>query len=935
MNIVKSLHASLLHSTHTYMGRHYFTVSVLWGFRLDSGEPVLEQDLWTAIGNMIGRNELFDAGRPKLNAEFLVHGSFFSPNGEPVKGGRVAVSLGDIHKELAVFGDRQWVKGLGATITIKGPVPMTTMPVSFANAFGGPEDKRNPAGKGMTPVKTEDGTIHPLPNIEYPDKLIGSPGDRPSPAGFGRVDVMWEPRSSRSGTYDETYIQTRIPGFPDDLDFTFFNDAPRDQWQKGFYEGNEAFTIHNMHPEKPVLKGRLPSIHGRSFVYQMENDEPQFKEIATRLDTVWFFPEDKLGVLIHRGTIQVAEDDSTDIRQVLIAHENMADEQRSTNHYRTELDARLDPETGGLRMMNSTPLIPEGCVCGFQLLGKNPDGPVLEQLGSRNMEAYTAQQLEKADAQLAEQKTQVMDKMVEAGFDADPTLASLDLSRSAPTPEEQAINEMVEAALPGAISDPENIDFARMDPEKLNDIQGYIDKLSRAKQKEADQQLADEITRLKSLDTGTPEVKKAIGEIETVLANRHKPPALPRFDIDEQMVAVREHYDNVQNQMLNLHSLGIREDALAKMQIDLDDIESKVKAALADAADGYRLGAHCMPEASSPHQGREPEIAETLLHTYKQDGQTAGGDYAFVDLSGQNLAGIDLRNAFLEYADLSGADLTGANLENAICAHANLTNTNFSGANLTGANLGATIMTDTRFADADLTEAILSKAVITGAVFHQSRLLERAEMFLETEFTDVDFTGAQMGKSIFVNADLSGCCFEEADLGESHFINPVLDRTSFDGAVLKGVNFIQARGEGVSFQNAEMENARFIGGCTLPGAVFTGAHIAKANLMNCNLRDTDFSTCDLQTAFFNESDLSGATFFKARAREAQFLKADLSGASLDRIDLMNGSLMKARLVNARFLEASLHSVNFMNAVFGDTDFAGADLSKTIIKNWRP
>ena len=73
MHIVKGMQASLLHRSFSHQGRHYFTASALWGFRLGSGEPVLEQDLWTSLGDMLGRNELFDGGMPKSRGEFLVH----------------------------------------------------------------------------------------------------------------------------------------------------------------------------------------------------------------------------------------------------------------------------------------------------------------------------------------------------------------------------------------------------------------------------------------------------------------------------------------------------------------------------------------------------------------------------------------------------------------------------------------------------------------------------------------------------------------------------------------------------------------------------------------------------------------------------------------------------------------------------------------------
>jgi hypothetical protein len=125
MNIVKSFHSSLLHRFFSFQEKHYFTASVLWGFNLQTGEPVLEQDLWLTIGDMLAKNELFDTGMPKPNAELLVQGSCFAPEGSEVNASRVKVSLGAISKELYVFGDRHWIDGIG----ISEPVPFTEMPV--------------------------------------------------------------------------------------------------------------------------------------------------------------------------------------------------------------------------------------------------------------------------------------------------------------------------------------------------------------------------------------------------------------------------------------------------------------------------------------------------------------------------------------------------------------------------------------------------------------------------------------------------------------------------------------------------------------------------------------------------------------------------------------------------------------------------------------
>ena len=67
---------------------------------------------------------------------------------------------------------------------------------------------------------------------------------------------------------------------------------------------------------------------------------------------------------------------------------------------------------------------------------------------------------------------------------------------------------------------------------------------------------------------------------------------------------------------------------------------------------------------------------------------------SYANLSGANLSGANLSDADLSDANLSGADLIGANLSGADLSGANLSNANLSGANLSGANLTAANLSD-------------------------------------------------------------------------------------------------------------------------------------------------------------------------------------------------------------------------------------------------
>ena len=121
------------------------------------------------------RGQALDMGFPKPRGEFLVTGSCFAPRGEERPIVQVSVRVGDYRKKLYVFGHRYWKEPGPTVYGLTLPEPFAEMPLTYQNAFGGEGFLKNPVGKGMKPATTPTGEMaHPLPNIEYPDILMGS-----------------------------------------------------------------------------------------------------------------------------------------------------------------------------------------------------------------------------------------------------------------------------------------------------------------------------------------------------------------------------------------------------------------------------------------------------------------------------------------------------------------------------------------------------------------------------------------------------------------------------------------------------------------------------------------------------------------------------------------------------------------------------------------
>src|SRR5262249_9198174 len=155
--------------------------------------------------------------------------------------------------------------------------PFTEMPLTWANAFGGPGFARNPAGKGH-------GTIE-LPTIEDPSRLIQRRGDQPEPAGFGPLNPAWPQRAGKVGReYGKSYRDKRAPYYAEDFDWSYFSAAPADQQLPGYLRGDEELTFVHLHRDATTFSARLPGLRVRAFVKDVE---ARFREVRLSLDTLF------------------------------------------------------------------------------------------------------------------------------------------------------------------------------------------------------------------------------------------------------------------------------------------------------------------------------------------------------------------------------------------------------------------------------------------------------------------------------------------------------------------------------------------------------------------------------------------------------------------------------------------------------------------------
>jgi hypothetical protein len=252
-----------------------------------------------------------DAVLTKTGTDVVLVGHAYAP--EPgARYADVSLAVGPARSVVRVFGDRVWTTALGRWAPSL-PESFEAIPLVYERAFGGWDrtspnpahhdfDPRNPVGVGFVSKKhsaLQAGS--PLPNLEDPYQLIGSPTDRPAPAGFGFIGAHWQPRIQYAGTYDQNWEQRRMPLLPDDFDRRFYNAAHPALTLQGFLAGGEPVEIVNASP-RGVLRFWLPV--AQPFASVRMNDGGTHR-VGMALDTVIVEPDEDRLFLVWRGSLSL------------------------------------------------------------------------------------------------------------------------------------------------------------------------------------------------------------------------------------------------------------------------------------------------------------------------------------------------------------------------------------------------------------------------------------------------------------------------------------------------------------------------------------------------------------------------------------------------------------------------------------------------------
>jgi uncharacterized protein YjbI with pentapeptide repeats len=730
----------------------------------------------------------------KMRAEVLLRGTCHAPGKKPVTECPVLFRVGGWSKILRAVGERVWTDNvLGPAVS--DPRPFTEMPLSYANAFGGPEYAQNPAGKGY---KTPE-----LPTVERAGEILRSHADRPSPAGFGPLSPAWPPRAGKMGKeYGERYRKERAPHYAEDFDWSFFNAAPPDQQIEGYLRGDEELTLQNLHPAHPVFTTRLPGLRVRAFVNDAEG---RLREVPMSLDTLFVEPDEGRVRLTWRGVTAVREDDLADVKTVLIASEALAGERLPDAHYRALLEA-FERDPIGLEKS-----LPPSFQDMAERSRRERAGETLPaEPGDEALDPISRMLHKKMGSFGAAQQAKIRDAIKQA-VEGAPKKEAIDLQAAVAAAEKKS---------------------ADLPPLALTSKPGVMPDLGLRRM-------------MRQLIAQTGELKKSLEGKPLPAAELEKLRAMEELPVNPRWTQLDPGY-TAPLEPISTDAPGPFKN-LAEQDLTGRDLRG------ADLTGADLTGAILTRADLRGAKLAGAKLARAVLFRANLD----GADLTNADLTRANAArasaegailrGAVLEQAFFEDAKLARADLSGARgeypvftradlrdgkLVGAVFAHADfglavLDRADLAGASLRHCSLAACHAEGVAMRGADLERAIFADARLSGAIFADCRADDTR--WARATLDGADFQYASLKRALFDGASAVGASFFGADLRHGRLYRARLDRAELVRANLFLANLEKAALHGVKFCDASLYGARFRGAYG-EGADFKGANLKRSTL---------------------------------------------------------------------------------------------------------
>jgi hypothetical protein len=241
----------------------------------------------------------------RTGAEVYLQGSAWAIRGKAIAV-PTRVRVGHCEKSVEIIGDRFWKRGL-LGLSPSSPAPFEQMSLRYERAYGGTvraedgriiaQEARNPIGRGL--FSHERAAIdQPLPNLQVPGERTPIWNTRGMPCGYGPIPPSWQPRLGFAGTYDQQWMDERLPLWPRNLDPRFFCAAAPGLAMTAPLWGGEPAVLEGFSPDG-VISFLLPTYR---IVAKSEYPDRTIRGLLA-LDGVMFEPDEGVVTVYWRRTV--------------------------------------------------------------------------------------------------------------------------------------------------------------------------------------------------------------------------------------------------------------------------------------------------------------------------------------------------------------------------------------------------------------------------------------------------------------------------------------------------------------------------------------------------------------------------------------------------------------------------------------------------------
>jgi uncharacterized protein YjbI with pentapeptide repeats len=713
-------------------------------------------------------------------------------------------------------------------------------------------------------------------------------------ASLGPLDVNHPQRSCYNGTYDKQWLQQVHPGLPEDTDARLFNAAaPDQQLKRGFFLPGTAYTLYDMHPEKPQVCGKLPDITVRIFTTTAAAGEAGLAELETRLETVWFFPEIDLGVALYRAVAMVGDSDGLDVKQLMLAAERSTDTPRNLDYYREVLALRTNPETAVAHLFNESQLLP---------VKTEQEAAALEQLYEDARSARKQRHAAQA-ASLSERARQTSGEAVPESISGLETVSD---SKSESTVEPPVSKEqsMEIPVIPQALVEAGDFDLTPLIAHSA-DLQKQLEAQAETKRSEMEELAQTYATKYPAAAVDpareTKEVLARLGEPVYVHATDLESPGSEAAG-NRDLSSLLGHLPPATQAMLkNNNAVNTPElqDAAGKMAV----LQRQARQSAPELMAARKLSDTARIEARS-----------WLDELLAAGGSVAGRDLAGLDLSGMDLSAMDLRDVMFEECDLRGCNFRGSSMEGAVLVDAFVEGAQFDGASLAGANLCKCHGESASFRQVTFTDTLLQGAVLISCDFSAAEFIH--VMAQEADLRHSCFDNVKVSDSILTQAKLDGSCWRDAGLQGCIFMQVSMCAADWSRADLNRCMFVDVSGSEARFTGANLDTVQFsnVGElrasdfsraickvCGFRGVDLAGIGATGAIFIECDFADSLLVAGVFTQALFKACMLMQADFSDSICEEAIFNESNLKKARFERVDLQRAEFHNSTLIEVQFI----------------------------------